>query len=403
MATRQTRFGYRKIVKSYYVSDAFPSPTYLQNDDADVTMYSLSKTTNANPDWRVKVAKKLDASSAYSLQTFQMSNPPPLVTSSAKILDDPSYPNTSFINVRWSGGPPAIYPSTDSVVADVALARLKSKIASHQKDFVAMLPLAELRELRGLVRSSSELTIDFLTKLANIKRTKGASAFKLASQAWLTYGFGIAPLVADTKKASESIAAFIERNDHTVVLSGTHQKTWTSGQVNDLGASVLYTSIKSHSHVAHTLSYRYKGGFNFVLSSANDYGAADHFHLKLPTLVPVAWELVPFSWVVDYFSTVGAYLDDVFIGTPVKLLYLNRTRKYEAQITNSIYSVITPGATQLSCENAVNSCRYTEFERTPLSALPHRTLRFRTVDEVAQNSLNKLFNLVAVLGSGHRL
>lgn len=404
MATTQTRFGYRKIVKSYYTSDNFPSPTYLVNTDADVTMYNLTKTKNANPNWRVKVAKRQDASSDYFFSTFQMSNPPPLVTCSDKILDNPAFTNTGFCAMRWSGGPPATYPSTDLTVADIALARLKNKIASHQKDFVAMLPLAELRELRGLVRTSSELTIDFLTTLANIKRTRGASAFKLASQAWLTYGFGIAPLVADTKKASESIAAFLERNDHTVVLSGSHSKTWSTGYVTDSGAGGFYSHAMSHSHTTHSLSYRYKGGFNFVLGSANNYGVADHFHLKLPTLVPLAWELTPFSWIADYFSTVGAYLEDVFIGTPVKLLYLNRTRKYEAQVTNNIYFALTDSSARfLSKQGAVNACRYFEFERTSLSALPHRTLRFRTVDEVAQNSLNKLFNLMAVLGSGHRL
>jgi hypothetical protein len=228
------------------------------------------------------------------------------------------------------------------------------------------------------------------------------SAARYISKAWLTYGFGIAPMISDAKKASESIKEFLLRNDHSVTLSGSATKSWRSGgrTVNDING-IAATDLVCHSNINHSLSYQYKGGFNFLLSSGSDYGALDHFGISAGDLVPTAWELVPFSWVIDYFTTAGDYLDDTFTGTPVKLLYLNQTRKYQALGTNRLEHVLRKPVTLKNFSQKTGTCsyQYTEFERTVLTALPHRILRFKTVDEVAIHSLDKLFNLVSVMNN----
>ena len=404
MPTYDTRVKYPFFQKKWYVSDNSPSPTYNINvkEEQPVGPGIERLVQNSDPNWRVKIVKKQNASLNYSRNGYEYDIP---AFRAVTIGKTGVHPLTSTNLCRWIGTMPASFPSVDIATADIALKRLKSKLSSHQGNFNAMLPLAELRELRVTISGSAELTSDFMRTLIDIKRTKGLSAAKYISKAWLTYGFGIAPMIADTKKLSESISDFLLRNDHTVALSGSFSKDWTSGsRQQGVISGAIGTSVSCHATINHKLSYQYKGGFNLALSSATNYNAFDHFGIRPESLIPTFWELMPFSWVADYFATVGDFLEDEFTGTPVKLLYLNETRKYEATGTNRISHVLDTPATVniLDQKPSEVNWRYFEFQRTVLSALPHRVLRLKTVDEVAKNSLNKLSNLMAVFMSFKR-
>jgi len=357
---------------------------------------------SSDPNWKIKIAKKQNASQSYSRSFLKGSFTTGVVRGQSTVVPYNEYYNA----YRYAGNVPSSFPSTDTATDDIALKRIKNKISSHEAHFNSLLPLAELRELRITISGAAELTSDFLRTAVDIKRSKGRSAAKYLSKAWLTYGFGIAPVVSDVAKLADSIKEFLLRNDHTAVLKGSYEKQWvTGGKLSNVNVMALTGSDMFETyHHQHKLSYQYKGGFNFLLRSASDYGASAHFGFQMQNLVPTAWELVPFSWVVDYFGTVGDWLDDTFTGTPVKLLYLNRTRKYECRGFNENYTVPRPNALKNFKEIRRGTCNfvYSEFERTVLATLPHRVLRFRTVDEVAQHSLNKLFNLFSILGSDIR-
>jgi hypothetical protein len=135
-----------------------------------------------------------------------------------------------------------------------------------------------------------------------------------------------------------------------------------------------------------------------LLKSANDYGAVDHFGLNLPDLVPAAWELVPWSWVVDYFTTVGAYLDDVFSSDPSACRYVCQNRLYRVEVNTDVWWARDNGVKYPDQSEGRSYVELFEFDRTMLSNLPSRSLRFKTLDEIGLNGVNKLLNLVAVLG-----
>nr|QDH87884.1 MAG: hypothetical protein H1BulkLitter4382_000003 [Leviviridae sp.] len=406
MTTIDSRITYPYYLKHYYVSDNAPSPTYVDNASFDRTFGSgVNRVTGtSDPSWRIKIAKKQNASSSYFRSDIDGSIKPirgRCIERSTAVLHRKSY----TYDCRWLGPVPTSFASfsADSTLDDIALKRLKNKIASHESHFNSLLPLAELHELRKTFRDSVDLTIDFLGVVADIRKTKGRSAAKYLSKAWLTYGFGIAPVISDVSKLANTISEYILRTDHTAILTGQSSRDWTTGrrQVNPLDSPRPMTGcdLDVHSVLNHSLSYMYKGGFNFSLASSSDYGAARQFGLRLENLVPTAWELIPFSWVIDYFTTVGDYLDDTFIGTPVKLLYLNQTRRYQCSGTNRmnlVYSSPTT-VTGLQPTPGVTNWRYGEFQRTVLSTLPHRIMRLRTIDEVGLHSLNKLFNLISIL------
>jgi len=358
--------------------------------------------SNSNTLYRRQIAKKANASTAYTRNITEY-NIPVVRCNSLVRSTNPSIKDTRGFHVmRWSGVVPSSFVTTDTACDDRALNKLKRKLSSHTKDFNLIVPLAQIHELRQTVVGAANLTTGLLETLLSIRKTKGKSAFKYASEAWLTYGFGIAPLVSDTKEICESIQAYLLREDHTSVLTGTDSISWSSGRSTlSSVAGAIGTKFEDHATIHHELSYQYKGGFNFTLRSANDYGVLDHFHVNLPALIPSAWELVPFSWVADYFATVGPFLDDVFTGSPVNAIYLNRTRKYKATGSNFISYKQVNGGIILSQTPGSSQWSYRLFNRTPLASLPRSSLRLRTMDEVGRYSLNKLANLASILGMGH--
>lgn len=287
----------------------------------------------------------------------------------------------------------------DTAVADMALARFKRKISLHTGEYSILVPTAELREMRGLIRSSAELVTDLVKELLLIKRTKGRSAFRYASQAWLTYGFGLSPLISDTQAICKALTDYYLRTDHTVRLTGKSERQWVSGTTTKSAYNFPFgCRFVDSSNISHTIGYKYTGAYNFKLRSSNDYGLVDHFNVNLPSLSAVAWELTAFSWVVDYFTTTGAYLEDVTTATSGNLLFLNRNRRYEQKGTSTTRYTANPGTIITSQKIGTTEWKYFEFERTPLAVLPGRSLRFKTADEIGLHSVTKLLNLVAVLG-----
>lgn len=360
----------------------------------------VKQTRNSNPSYKVQIAQRRDASTYFSRDFFDYQIG---IAQCNVVVKQPGFADVkSSYATRYSGLIPSSFPTSHQATDDRALAKIKRKIQMHTGDFNALVPMAQVRELRSTVTAAANLSSGLLQTLIQIRKTKGRSAFKYASEAWLTYGFGLAPLVSDAKDICDSIQAYLLRQDHSSVLTGSESTDWVDSH-NDLsfGDTADTVKFRDKGNVKYTYSCRYKGGFNFDLRSAVDYGALDHFNFKLPALIPTAWELVPFSWVADYFGTVGAFLDDCFTGSPVNPIYLNRTRKLVAEGYNQITFEKSYRGT-VFLVNIPSKCkwRYTWYERTPLQVLPRRSLRFYTADEVGKNSLNKLSNLAAILGMG---
>jgi hypothetical protein len=117
-----------------------------------------------------------------------------------------------------------------------------------------------------------------------------------------------------------------------------------------------------------------------------------------------------YSWVWDYFTTVGAFLDDVFTSDPSKCIYCVKSELYTAEVVGTVRATANrayPATTKYwedYVDDAVFTGKYFNFQRTPLAKLPNRALRFKTVDEIGFNAVNKVLNLASVLiqGTGYQ-
>jgi len=253
-----------------------------------------------------------------------------------------------------------------------------------------------------LVRQSADLSTGLVKTLLNV-RNRPRDAVRYAQDAWLNWSFGMNPLINDTKDLAVSIATFQNRENGMVRVTGTAQKDWKSRYVGVKDSQLSdNSSLTAYADMTHHLSYKYIGGFNLKLKSANNYGLVEHLGLNFNRLPSVAWELVAYSWLFDYFTTTGEFLDDVFTSPPgdTKYVILNTRYTCDVRVFTDGSPVYTPPykmVVKIDSRPGFGGFKYGEFQRDVLSSLPHRSLRFKTVDEIGKNAVNRLLNLTSLL------
>jgi len=375
------------------------------------------RQTNSDPNWKIKVKKKQDASSPYLWRK----------TDIVSGYFDVDVKHSNYYGSALEFGyhreffkhTPSIVTADieDATLADIAVTRLKRKLANRTQSFNAMIPLAELRELRQTVGGAANATMKVVLALGEVKKTAKKAirnlgnpkklrkvlnqAYKDASDIWLTYSFGISPLMGTILDVNKSIGSYLTRYDSIDRISGSATKTWMKssrlGPLTTCQGAVRGAVVQEE----FKLSYKYIAGHRFTLASANDYSALDHFGLKPPSLIPTLWELTAFSWVVDYFTTAGAFLDDTFTSTTGNSVYAieNRRLEYKGSTTMEIEKAYPTRTYQkwVIAKNLPAEFSCVHFRRSVLSSYPPRVLRFRTLDEMGLNGVSKLLNLTAVL------
>lgn len=376
----------------------------LASTASGIVQYNPRRIRTADPDWKVLVSRNQDASGYYFRRetSFQ-----PKWSEQKELCRQSGVTISSNTRCFYLDDPSLHLKDerVDFALRDQAIGRLKNKIGSRSKQVNVLVPLAELRELRGVIRALTYHGLDIAHALLQIKRTKGKSAFQYAAHAWLQWSFAIAPTVSEAIEISDAIQQHIEQSGGGKYTDyGVAKKEWTT-----VRTATFNTGYYAHADVVirhrHKLSYRSAAGYTLPLTAGNLYDGRESFGLEFGALVPTMWELAAFSWLFDYFSTAGAFLEDVFVSDPQTAIYTNITRKYRCDIT---YEFANPRVTSnqggmSSVIGEPSSAVFTEIERHVLPKLPRRQLRFKSSDEVGKNAVNKLLNLCSIVVGGKAL
>lgn len=395
----------RKTIVDSFVFNETPSLCSAPNSQSVATLYTDVINGTPQKDWKVLIAKDQNASTAY-LSERMFYYQPLFGTLVEKVRCNlPSW-HDHVNNIRFQSGYGSFstpVAASDSTTRDIALLILKRKLADDIKQFKLAVPVAELREFHGLVTSIADLSSGALRRHGGIlsSRYSALDRFKYASEAWLTYSFGVKPMINDVKAVAESLAAFQQRQDFHARYTGTFQKsyntTWKSsdGTPSSGGQGTYY--YEAHNN----LSYQFIAGVSAKLRSSQDYSLVQHFQLDgLGALPSVGWELLPYSWLLDYFVNVGDVIEDVWSKPAGNTIYVVECKRHEmivhSDYRNPLSNPALPNKTMSISQNV--AYHWVHFSRTPLAAIPHRTIRLRTQNEIAKNAVNKLLNLTAVLG-----
>ena len=215
----------------------------------------------------------------------------------------------------------AAFPSMGSLPAEAqsaASGQYWSDISSKQSFGLTF--LGELRETVGMLRHPlkglRQLTSEYLSGLRKnadrIRRKEKASKRKYLADAYLEYAFGWIPLIQDVNDIVE--ASILHLNDvEYVPVSGfasRDQATVAAPQtmnVANYGRLLRYQRTTQRSFVKCKGALRLKREVDGPMVHF-----ADSFGVGVMGFVPTVWELLPYSFLVDYFSNVGDMLSYAF-------------------------------------------------------------------------------------------
>lgn len=371
-------------------------PNYI-NSVVTQTLLSAGKTYVAVPDWKVKIAKGLNANGAYAREGIEAMIPA-RYTCRSRIFNG-LYDSRGSGTVQCGSlhAMKAFEP-----LEEKAAGRIKHKLSGYIGNAQLAAPIAESREIHRLVRQINGLGMDTLKAMLAAKKTKGKSLSKLVGDAWLGYGFGVNPLLRDIKSAADSILKYVTRQDQRVVVRAVATDEWTSGSTDAL-SNCCYGGGLAFTHSAfHKQSVLITAGIDLTTRSSASYSVADHLGLKLGALPSTLWELTPYSWVIDYFTTVSPWLDDMFYTLPGTTKYIASNRRYRVETYGGLkFGLLTSFTGEVSGAGTESKVVYFNFSRNNLANLPSQSIRIKSADEIAFHGLTKLLNLSSVIAGRH--
>jgi hypothetical protein len=220
--------------------------------------------------------------------------------------------------------------------------------------------LGEIRQTVGMVRSRSKSMMSLFTRWNDdLRRSKRYTrrkedARKKASDAWLEFAFGWAPLAGDIRTGLD-IFANPRREGRRIKGNGTSVSDMqqTEGGFNSVGPVLARPVNKAYGVV----DVQYGG---YVAAEVPGIGGKlDRLGLLPNDFVPTVYNLMPWTFLVDYFSNLGGIVDALCFPTSGVRWEYQTIRK--RQVKESSMTFAGPSASALIRRN-------TEFTRTTPSS-----------------------------------
>jgi hypothetical protein len=175
---------------------------------------------------------------------------------------------------------------------------------------------------------------------------------KALSDSWLETAFGLQPLISDTRDLAEAAARFsYDRRRDVVTASATVQtQGFTSSTVN----SISGTNIRLRTDIRETETHSTMFRVFLDWTRSADLGSlgrlAELTGFRPDLFIPTIYELIPYSWLVDYVSNLGDVIETGCQGQ-------NMVKASIETIRNSVEShqVYTPETAPASMSRVVES------------------------------------------------
>jgi len=155
---------------------------------------------------------------------------------------------------------------------------------------------------------------------------------KFAANKWLEYQYGWKPLMSDIADSQQKVHEVLLK-DYILIGSKSTSAENVDSSDGSTGRRVLKSKISVKTQIKAKIS-------NPALHSISSWG--------LINPVSIAWELVPFSFVVDWFMPVGNTLNAASAGVGLTFLGGSRMTKYLAEYAWTGSSLSGAGATVIS-------------------------------------------------------
>jgi len=297
-----------------YNNSTFGSTSLVRTD--------LGRITISNPNWRETIARRGDATSPYSVWSQKVRTES---TSSSWSYDygPPTYGSTGSGRVVFTGYPsmfgqgdfvgpsqPALSPSVYNKLVVTFLNRIQgaSRIYSGGQD------VGELREtLQGIRKPAKGLWDGMFSYLDAVdKRCRGLTKLRIVTRVirdtYLEYAFQWRPLVNSINESGAAMNQRLDLLDQEVfeTSASTQELFKSSGPIGSILDPENWFKWNRSQTDVYVLKTRMYAIVKRDLDRDNRF--AENLGLTPHNWVATAWQLLPLSFVADYFVNVGACL-----------------------------------------------------------------------------------------------
>jgi len=196
-----------------------------------------------------------------------------------------------------------------------------------------------LESIHRPLHSLHNSILSYLAQLGKLKRgiRNPASLRKVLADTYLEFRFGWLPLADDVGKliadaGRHRFPVYPVRSSAKETFKGAVERQ-TFGSVGYLPGSCV-RSMSSNTSV----SLRYQGAIRSNADSTGRISQAQSLRLLPSDWLPTAWDLLPYSWIADYFTNVGDIIQSLsFVSS--NLVWAKKSLQTEERIS---YSEVLP-------------------------------------------------------------
>lgn len=307
-----------------------------------------------------------------------------------------------------------------------ALTRAHEKLRAARSHWNALLFAGELRESVAMVRNPAQGLVKFFTEYAGTakrlrrnllnKKYSRKRVQQALAELWLEASFGWRPLISDVKDGAEAVARVMygnaDRRERIVATAYSEACVVDPSFVPSLGSTVPYcssaptprfTAVRTKKTVSKT---RYVIGLrNSLVGPSTDLSSAtDVLGITLENFVPTIYNLIPYSFLLDYFSNVGDIVEATFTDQS-NVAWISVTDVSESSVELSLlFDTIGTRTAWASAGYIVQSCngnggRYLVTKKTIVRSTP-ATLATPSLVLSSPETFGKWANIVALFKAG---
>ena len=298
----------------------------ISNTSVASTGYACTRTGSALPKWQSIIKSGGNATTTFSGQRTRRLSLVPFGISNGfyPVTGDASgYTEDVSGSVPSYNAQPGHIGSASLVKAEnLALISALKRVRQQREQVQGLTVLGELRETLQMlkhpfqgVRKYVDQYFTDLRKMqkgrpGNQSRVKRQESFlTTAGGAWLEVSFGIKPLLSDVKGIAEAIARHEFDSRRSIVVGYGEDVAVLDAAFEESYGNYTIVRVKRRDRT--TYSVRYKVYLDY--SRSTDFQSNNRL-LELvgftpENFIPTVYELVPWSWLLDYFSNVGQVLE----------------------------------------------------------------------------------------------
>jgi len=282
--------------------------------------YGTSITGTALPSWRAVIAGGGNATTSLTAWENTIRARPPSMRATYRYRPNALVPyelresyDSSFINL-WTITPISAHFSAapDTQAQNQAVKELYAKIRRAHHQLQGGVILGEIdktaRLIAGTAKNLKQGVLKYIAKAVGIRRGGGTTGTKqkAIANSYLEATFGWQPLIGDCKDFAKTLGRLTHETDRATFTAVGEGQANTLSQMTSSNFWFLYLNHWVEEYTRTKVIYRgFIQGLPYEIGSPPLARIVTMSGFDLRSFVPTMWELVPYSFVVDYFTNIG--------------------------------------------------------------------------------------------------